>query len=451
MLRLIHWLFLICVGLGVRAGHHPDHHDIPSECTLPAELGSCTFPPSKRWYFDIKSETCKKFWYTCGGNSNNFLSREECIGVCTNVCSLPVVIGTGWGTMRRYYFNKKENRCKHFMCAGKGRNGNNFPSIEKCQNTCMSICKLPFDVAHVRALFRAFTTIINRRMQRFTYGGCLGNRNNFKTIQYCQKACGNFQNSPQCMSATDKSCSRLANKFFPLYFQIYYFNKKENRCKHFMCAGKGRNGNNFPSIEKCQNTCMSVCKLPFDVGPCEGAFPRFYYDYKSQECRRFTYGGCLGNRNNFKTIQYCQKACGNFQKYVRTQTSTKRIVLEHSHQSTCQVCTNVCSLPVVNGTGWETMRRYYFNKKENRCKHFMCAGKGRNGNNFPSIEKCQNTCMSVCKLPYDVGQCRGYFPRFYYDYKSQECRRFTYGGCLGNRNNFKTIQYCQKACGNFQS
>uniref|UniRef100_K1RCH9 Tissue factor pathway inhibitor 2 n=1 Tax=Magallana gigas TaxID=29159 RepID=K1RCH9_MAGGI len=53
-----------------------------------------------------------------------------------------------------------------------------------------------------------------------------------------------------------------------------------------------------------------VCSLRPDVGECEGICPRFYYDARRRTCRRFNYGCCGGNANNFKTKALCQRVCG---------------------------------------------------------------------------------------------------------------------------------------------
>ena len=33
---------------------------------------------------------------------------------------------------------------------------------------------------------------------------------------------------------------------------------------------------------------------------------RFYFDPSSGTCRQFYYGGCEGNKNNFKTLGECE-------------------------------------------------------------------------------------------------------------------------------------------------
>lgn len=52
-----------------------------------------------------------------------------------------------------------------------------------------------------------------------------------------------------------------------------------------------------------------VCLLQVDEGPCRGQIERFYYNTITQKCETFYYGGCIGNANNFKSYQECQKTC----------------------------------------------------------------------------------------------------------------------------------------------
>uniref|UniRef100_A0A224YCU9 Pancreatic trypsin inhibitor n=1 Tax=Rhipicephalus zambeziensis TaxID=60191 RepID=A0A224YCU9_9ACAR len=49
-------------------------------------------------------------------------------------------------------------------------------------------------------------------------------------------------------------------------------------------------------------------------------------------------------------------------------------------------------------------------------------------------------------MPREVGPCRAFIPRFYFNETLNECVRFVYGGCGGNENNFETQQECEKKC-----
>ncbi|KAK0043019.1 tissue factor pathway inhibitor [Biomphalaria pfeifferi] len=46
-----------------------------------------------------------------------------------------------------------------------------------------------------------------------------------------------------------------------------------------------------------------------DPGPCRASFKRFYFNKATFECYPFIYGGCLGNHNNFESIQDCHLTC----------------------------------------------------------------------------------------------------------------------------------------------
>ncbi|WKY03580.1 hypothetical protein Q1695_004938 [Nippostrongylus brasiliensis] len=52
-----------------------------------------------------------------------------------------------------------------------------------------------------------------------------------------------------------------------------------------------------------------VCGLKLETGPCRAAFPKYGYSKENKSCVEFTYGGCNGNGNKFKTLEECQKAC----------------------------------------------------------------------------------------------------------------------------------------------
>ena len=77
-----------------------------------------------------------------------------------------------------------------------------------------------------------------------------------------------------------------------------------------------------------------LCKLPSEVGPCDGFNPSWYYNYDEKKCKQFIYGGCDGNANRFETQTECQQRCGegtlrkhayvyyNYIVYINTVTFT---------------------------------------------------------------------------------------------------------------------------------
>ncbi|KAJ8004896.1 hypothetical protein DPEC_G00141050 [Dallia pectoralis] len=52
----------------------------------------------------------------------------------------------------------------------------------------------------------------------------------------------------------------------------------------------------------------------------------------------------------------------------------------------------------------------------------------------------------ACFLRQDVGGCRNYTVKWYFDTKQHECSRFWYGGCGGNGNRFETQEACEGLC-----
>ncbi|XP_055731099.1 protein AMBP-like isoform X1 [Salvelinus fontinalis] len=51
------------------------------------------------------------------------------------------------------------------------------------------------------------------------------------------------------------------------------------------------------------------CKAEPDAGPCFGMVERYFYNSTSMGCQLFTYGGCMGNQNNFVTERECLQSC----------------------------------------------------------------------------------------------------------------------------------------------
>ncbi len=236
------------------------------------------------------------------------------------------------------------------------------------------------------------------------------------------------------------------------YMPRWYFDG--HGCKQFIYGGCGGNGNNFVTAEECQSRCRrdseataienvdeqlgNPCSLQPSAGPCTRHVPRFYYDQADGGvCKKFFYGGCAGNGNNFITEQKCMEMCG-------VSDASNSTLPREQHRP------GLCELPSDTGLCRALIYRWFHDSTDGQCKQFIWGGCGGNGNNFASKDKCSNYCKvnekDVCHLPKDSGPCDAFLRRYHYDPQAGECKEFDYGGCGGNRNNFLLKKTCEDEC-----
>uniref|UniRef100_A0A669QI44 Tissue factor pathway inhibitor n=1 Tax=Phasianus colchicus TaxID=9054 RepID=A0A669QI44_PHACC len=185
----------------------------------------------------------------------------------------------------------------------------------------------------------------------------------------------------------------------------YYFNIQSRECEIFEYGGCHGNANNFLTLEECQNkcNCRLVYKIPAkmtfpnfcyhekDPGICRGFFSRYFYNKETKVCEIFKYGGCLGNQNNFRSLEECQTTCQGNRKLL---------------SSLFLWCITLFFLVFLEP---------------------------------PPIP-------SLCMTPMDRGLCRAKETRFFFNYSTGRCRPFTYSGCGGNENNFTSRKSCLRIC-----
>ncbi|NXY30958.1 TFPI1 inhibitor, partial [Pomatorhinus ruficollis] len=207
----------------------------------------------------------------------------------------------------------------------------------------------------------------------------------------------------------------------------YFFNIKSRRCEVFEYGGCHGNENNFLTLEECQEKCVlfffsfthpvhhlalflgkpDFCFHAQEPGVCRGYFTRYFYNKETKLCEAFKYGGCLGNQNNFRTLEECQTTC---------QANCKLMVLITLCFTLVPVTAECQSLDV---STHPTI--FYFIPKP------------------PLIP-------SLCMTPMDRGLCRAKELRFFYNYSTGRCRPFSYSGCGGNENNFISRKSCLRIC-----
>ena len=72
--------------------------------------------------------------------------------------------------------------------------------------------------------------------------------------------------------------------------------------------GEGPMGHSSAGVPR-ESWAPCVCTQPKDIGPCDGDFPRWFFNYLTGECEEFRWGGCEGNENNFPFEEYCEAIC----------------------------------------------------------------------------------------------------------------------------------------------
>jgi len=64
-----------------------------------------------------------------------------------------------------------------------------------------------------------------------------------------------------------------------------------------------------------------------------------------------------------------------------------------------------------------------------------------------TLTNCRKDCFENdrCKLEPDAGYCQALIPKYYYDKKENKCKQFTWGG-FGGVVPFDTMEECEKEC-----
>lgn len=218
------------------------------------------------------------------------------------------------------------------------------------------------------------------------------------------------------MKAEDGPCKAM--------IRSYYFNMNSHQCEEFIYGGCRGNENRFDTLEECRKTCIpgykkttikttsgaekpDFCFLEEDPGICRGFMTRYFYNNQSKQCEQFKYGGCLGNSNNFETLEECKNTCEDPVNEVQKGNYV-------TDRNTVTDRTTVNNMVIPQATKAPSHWDY----------------------DIPSW----------CLEPADSGLCKASEKRFYYNPAIGKCRQFNYTGCGGNNNNFTTKQDCNRAC-----
>ncbi|TKR89373.1 hypothetical protein L596_013487 [Steinernema carpocapsae] len=192
-----------------------------------------------------------------------------------------------------------------------------------------------------------------------------------------------------------------------------------------------------------------ACNQRMDKGRCDGHFTSFYYEVASGTCEQFEYTGCGGNSNRFGSKDECANLC--LRSAAQPRIGQGAVPEQHQDGPKSSA---VCDEAKETGPCSEFTTKWFFNKADGTCNRFHYGGCQGTGNRFDSEQECKSTCadhLDTCTLPKVKGPCGGKNTRFFFNKDSQACEEFEYSGCLGNSNNFDSKGECEKRCPNASS
>ncbi|XP_041573300.2 tissue factor pathway inhibitor isoform X3 [Taeniopygia guttata] len=281
----------------------------------------------------------------------------------------------------------------------------------------------------------------------------------------------------------------------------YFFNIKSRKCEVFEYGGCHGNENNFLTLEECQEKCVAkefpqkmaltkikkgqpdFCFHAQEPGVCRGYFTRYFYNKETKLCEAFKYGGCLGNQNNFRSLEECQTTCQDSSNLLPAEEHPSTVSSSspaEEHPSTVNSSSPAEEHPsTVNSSSPAEEHPSTLNSSSPAEEHpsavnssspaeepsqspeifvnLLPAAPNEKSNtlNSSSAQEEPNQfpiffesppIPSLCMTPMDRGLCRAKELRFFYNFSTGRCHPFSYSGCGGNENNFISRKSCLRIC-----
>ncbi|KAL6078867.1 hypothetical protein STEG23_020309 [Scotinomys teguina] len=157
--------------------------DVHESCVVSKVVGKCR-ASIPRWWYNVTDGSCQPFVYGgCEGNGNNYQSKEECLEQCAGVTeNIDGVARNRNGADSSVLSVPRKQDSEDLS-------GQIFSYEEYCVPKAVTgPCRAAFP--------RWYYDAEKNSCERFTYGGCQGNKNNHLSQETCIQRCSGKQVYP---------------------------------------------------------------------------------------------------------------------------------------------------------------------------------------------------------------------------------------------------------------
>lgn len=180
-------------------------------------------------------------------------------------------------------------------------------------------CRAPLKVGPCRAAFPRWRYDAEAgKCQKFVFGGCKGNKNNFLSEDECVSACRGVSVTSEAraaLPAAEECGSPCRSDQLTCGSGCCLHRSLE--CDGVKHCSDGSDEDHCIKLNRTLTRLLDInvnerkarCSEPPHTGPCRASHTRWYYNPLRRRCYTFTFGGCDANGNNFNEEKKCGEIC----------------------------------------------------------------------------------------------------------------------------------------------